>query len=37
MKKLAKKNMLTAYGNVAKPEFGPAWQLRLQIQCLFRK
>ena len=29
--------MLTAYGNVAKPEFGSDWRLRLQLQCLFRK
>jgi len=28
---------LAAYGNVAKPEFGPAWQLRFQIQFLFPK
>ncbi len=28
---------LTAYGNVAKPEFGPDWQLRFQIQFLFPK
>jgi hypothetical protein len=28
---------LTAYGNVARPEFGPAWQLRLQVQFLFPK
>jgi len=28
---------LTAYGNVAKPEFGPDWQLRSQIQFLFPK
>jgi hypothetical protein len=26
---------LATYGNVAKPEFGPAWQLRFQIQFLF--
>jgi hypothetical protein len=26
-----------AYGNVAKPEFGPEWQLRFQIQFLFPK
>jgi hypothetical protein len=26
---------LGAYGNVAKPEFGPDWQLRFQIQFLF--
>jgi len=26
-----------AYGNVAKPEFGPDWQLRFQIQFLFPK
>jgi hypothetical protein len=28
---------LAAYGNVAKPEFGPDWQLRFQIQFLFPK
>jgi len=28
---------LAAYGNVAKPEFGPEWQLRFQIQFLFPK
>ena len=28
---------LAAYGNVATPEFGPKWQLRLQIQFLFPK
>jgi hypothetical protein len=26
-----------AYGNVAKPEFGPDWQLRFQVQLLFPK
>lgn len=26
-----------AYGNVAKPEFGPDWQLRFQMQFLFPK
>jgi len=26
---------LAAYGNVAKPEFGPDWQLCFQIQFLF--
>ena len=26
---------LSAYGNVARPEFGPTWQLRFQIQFLF--
>ncbi len=26
---------LAAYGNVARPEFGPKWQLRFQIQFLF--
>ena len=33
--KLPINTQLAAYGNVAKPEFGPAWQLRLQIQFLF--
>ena len=28
---------LQAFGNVAKPEFGPDWQLRFQIQFLFPK
>jgi len=28
---------LAAYGNVAKPEFGPDWQLRFQVQFLFPK
>jgi hypothetical protein len=28
---------LAAYGNVAKPQFGPDWQLRFQIQFLFPK
>jgi len=28
---------LAAYGNVAKPDFGPDWQLRFQIQFLFPK
>ena len=28
---------LQAFGNVAKPEFGPEWQLRFQVQCLFPK
>jgi hypothetical protein len=28
---------LQALGNVAKPEFGPEWQLRFQIQFLFPK
>jgi hypothetical protein len=28
---------LAACGNVAKPEFGPEWQLRFQIQFLFPK
>jgi hypothetical protein len=28
---------LAAYDNVAKPEFGPDWQLRFQIQFLFPK
>ena len=28
---------LAAYGNVARPEFGPKWQLRFQIQFLFPK
>jgi hypothetical protein len=28
---------LAAYGNVAKPEFAPDWQLRFQIRFLFPK
>jgi hypothetical protein len=28
---------LQAFGNVARPEFGPKWQLRFQIQFLFPK
>ncbi len=28
---------LAAYGNVAKPDFGPDWQLRFQVQFLFPK
>jgi len=28
---------LAAYGNIAKPEFGPDWQLRFQVQFLFPK
>jgi hypothetical protein len=28
---------LQAFGNVAKPEFGPDWQLRFQVQFLFPK
>ena len=28
---------LAAFGNLAKPEFGPDWQLRFQIQFLFPK
>jgi hypothetical protein len=28
---------LGAYGNVARPEFGPKWQLRFQMQFLFPK
>jgi hypothetical protein len=35
--KLPINTQLTAYGNVAKPEFGPEWQLRFQIQFLFPK
>ena len=35
--KLPINTQLAAYGNVAKPEFGPAWQLRFQIQFLFPK
>ena len=37
MAKLPINTQLAAYGNVAKPEFGPAWQLRFQIQFLFPK
>lgn len=35
--KLPLNAQLAAYGNVAKPEFGPDWQLRFQIQFLFPK
>ena len=35
--KLPINTQLAAYGNIAKPEFGPAWQLRFQIQFLFPK
>lgn len=35
--KLPMNIQLQAYGNVAKPEFGPKWQLRFQIQFLFPK
>jgi hypothetical protein len=37
MAKLPINTQIGAYGNVAKPEFGPEWQLRLQIQFLFPK
>jgi hypothetical protein len=33
--KLPINTQLAAYGNVVKPEFGPEWQLRFQIQFLF--
>jgi hypothetical protein len=35
--KLPLNAQLAAYGNVARPEFGPDWQLRFQIQFLFPK
>jgi hypothetical protein len=35
--KLPINTQLAAYGNVAKPEFGPDWQLRFQVQFLFPK
>ena len=35
--KLPINTQLAAYGNIAKPEFGPRWQLRFQIQFLFPK
>ena len=35
--KLPVNTQLAAYGNVARPEFGPKWQLRFQIQFLFPK
>lgn len=35
--KLPINTQLQAFGNIAKPEFGPAWQLRFQIQLLFPK
>ena len=28
---------LATYGNVAKPEFGPDWQLRFQLRFVFSK
>jgi hypothetical protein len=37
MGKLPINTQLGAYGNIAKPEFGPEWQLRFQIQFLFPK
>jgi hypothetical protein len=37
MAKLPINAQIGAYGNVAKPEFGPDWQLRFQIQFLFPK
>ena len=37
MAKLPINAQLAAFGNVAKPEFGPDWQLRFQIQFLFPK
>ena len=33
--KLAIDMQLQAFGNVAKPQSGPDWQLRLQIKLLF--
>ena len=35
--KLPINTQLAASGNVHKPEFGPDWQLRFQIQFLFPK
>jgi hypothetical protein len=35
--KLPVNTRLQAFGNVARPEFGPKWQLRFQIQFLFPK
>jgi hypothetical protein len=35
--KLPINTQLAAYGNVVKPEFGPEWQLRFQVQFLFPK
>jgi hypothetical protein len=37
MAKLPINAQIGAYGNVAKPEFGPDWQLRFQMQFLFPK
>jgi len=37
MAKLPINAQIGAYGNVVKPEFGPEWQLRFQIQFLFPK
>jgi hypothetical protein len=35
--KLPINTQLQAFGNVAKPHFGSDWQLRFQLQLLFRK
>ena len=35
--KLPINTQLQAFGNAARPEFGPKWQLRFQIQLLFPK
>ena len=35
--KLPINTQIGAYGNVVKPEFGPDWQLRFQVQFLFPK
>jgi hypothetical protein len=35
--KLPINTQLQVFGNVAKPEFGPDWQLRFQVQFLFPK
>ena len=35
--KLPINTQLAAYGNIHKPEFGPDWPLRFQVQFLFPK
>jgi hypothetical protein len=35
--KLPINTQLAAYGNIARPEYGPKWQLRFQVQFLFPK
>lgn len=35
--KLPVNTQLTAYSNIARPEYGPKWQFRFQLQFLFPK